>query len=419
MVHQHFMLAEQMTVLENVILGAEPRDGLKINFGEAKRRILEITGEGALDPDQMVEELSVGEKQRVEIAKVLFRGARILILDEPTAVLVPQEVEDLFVSLRELREKGVTIIFISHKLDEVLDIADAITVIRAGRTVATADPKKTTTRELAELMVGAELPTPDTRESTVTSRVLLEAEGLGTLSEEGDRWVIEDVGFKIHRGEVLGIAGVEGNGQGELVELLVGMRSADSGWVKLNGKNIRSLSTLRRREAGIGLIPADRHHQGLLLESPLWENAMLGYQSRVPFTRGLLVDRKGARQRTEDVVKSYDVRTPGVDVKIHALSGGNQQKLLVGKEMLGEPQVLLASHPTRGIDVGAQAAIWESIREARAEGLGVLLISADLDELIGLSDTLMVILRGKLVATLDPQDVTPAELGSYMTGAAQ
>ena len=419
MVHQHFMLAEQMTVLENVILGAEPRDGLKINFGEAKRRILEITGEGALDPDQMVEELSVGEKQRVEIAKVLFRGARILILDEPTAVLVPQEVEDLFVSLRELRERGVTIIFISHKLDEVLDIADAITVIRAGRTVATADPKTTTTRELAELMVGAELPTPDTRESTVTSQVLLEAEGLGTLSEEGDRWVIEDVGFKIHRGEVLGIAGVEGNGQGELVELLVGMRSADSGWVRLNGKNIKPLSTLRRREAGIGLIPADRHHQGLLLESPLWENAMLGYQSRVPFTRGPLVDRKGARQRTEDVVESYDVRTPGVEVKIHALSGGNQQKLLVGKEMLGNPQVLLASHPTRGVDVGAQAAIWESIRVARAEGLGVLLISADLDELIGLSDTLMVILRGKLVATLDPQDVTPAELGSYMTGAAQ
>ena len=419
MVHQHFMLAEQMTVLENVILGAEPRDGLKIDFGEAKRRILEITGEGALDPDQMVEELSVGEKQRVEIAKVLFRGARILILDEPTAVLVPQEVEDLFVSLRELRARGVTIIFISHKLDEVLNIADAITVIRAGRTVATADPKNTTTRELAELMVGAELPTPDTRESTVTSQVLFEAEGLGTLSEDGDRWLIEDVGFKIHRGEVLGIAGVEGNGQGELVELLVGMRSADSGWVKLNGNNIKSLSTLRRREAGIGLIPADRHHQGLLLESPLWENAMLGYQSRVPFTRGPLVDRKGARQRTEEVVESYDVRTPGVEVKIHALSGGNQQKLLVGKEMLGSPQVLLASHPTRGVDVGAQAAIWESIREARAQGLAVLLISADLDELIGLSDTLMVILRGKLVATLDPQDVTPAELGSYMTGAAQ
>jgi len=418
MVHQHFMLAEQMTVLENVILGAEPRDGLKIDFGEARRRIAEISGEGALNPDQMVEELSVGEKQRVEIAKVLFRGAQILILDEPTAVLVPQEVEELFGSLRELRKRGVTIIFISHKLDEVLDIADAITVIRAGRTVASADPKRISTRELAELMVGAELPVPDTRESTVTSDVLLEAEGLGTLSEEGDRWLIEDVSFRIRRGEVLGIAGVEGNGQGELVELLVGIRRADSGQVTLNGEDVRLLSTLRRREAGIGLIPADRHGQGLLLESPLWENAMLGHQSRAPFTRGLLVDRRGARQRTEDVVESFDVRTPGVEVKIHALSGGNQQKLLVGKEMLAQPQVLLASHLTRGIDVGAQAAVWESIRAARAEGLGVLLISADLDELIGLSDTLMVILRGRLVATLDPREVSPAELGSYMTGAA-
>ena len=231
--------------------------------------------------------------------------------------------------------------------------------------------------------------------------------------------MIEDVGFTIHRGEVLGIAGVEGNGQRELVELLIGIRSADSGRVILNGEEITARSTLRRRESGVGLIPADRHARGLLLESPLWENAMLGHQSRPPFTRGMLVDRSGARQRTKDVVESYDVRTPGVDVKIHALSGGNQQKLLVGKEMLAKPQVLLASHPTRGIDVGAQAAVWESIRAARAKGLGVLLISADLDELIGLSDSLMVMLRGRLVATLDPQEITPAQLGSYMTGASE
>ncbi|MCE2526918.1 MAG: ABC transporter ATP-binding protein [Actinomycetia bacterium] len=418
MVHQHFMLAEQMTVLENVILGAEPRSRLKVDFGEAKRRIAEISREGALDPDQLVEELSVGEKQRVEITKVLFRGAQILILDEPTAVLVPQEVEELFRSLRELRERGVTILFISHKLDEVLEIADRITVIRAGRTVATVDSHQTSTRMLAELMVGAELPTPDIRESTVMSEVLLEAEGLGSRSEEGDRWVIEDVSFRIRRGEVLGIAGVEGNGQGELVEVLIGIRAAHAGQVALSGKNLSALSTLQRREAGIGLIPADRHGRGLLLESPLWENTMLGHQSRPPFTRGLLVDRNGARRRTKKVVEAFDVRTPGVDVKIHALSGGNQQKLLVGKEMLATPQVLLASHPTRGIDVGAQAAVWESIRTARSNGLGVLLISADLDELIGLSDTLMVILRGRLVATLDPRSITPAQLGSYMTGAA-
>jgi simple sugar transport system ATP-binding protein len=419
MVHQHFMLADQMTVLENIILGAEPRNGVRVDFEEAKRRIAEIARDGSLEPDDLVEELSVGEKQRVEITKVLFRGAKILILDEPTAVLVPQEVEELFRSLRELRERGVTIIFISHKLDEVLEIADRITVIRAGRTVASVDPNRTSTRMLAELMVGSELPTPEVRESTATPEVLLEAKGLGSLSEEGDRWVIKDVSFKIRRGEVLGIAGVEGNGQGELVEALIGSRPASAGQVLLKGEDVTSMSTMRRRESGIGLIPADRHGQGLLLESPLWENAMLGHQGRPPFSRGLFVDRTGARRRTSEVVKSFDVRTPGVDVKIHALSGGNQQKLLVGKEMLAKPQVLLASHLTRGIDVGAQAQVWESIRSARTEGLGVLLISADLDELIGLSDTLMVILRGILVATVDPRSITPAQLGSYMTGAEQ
>ena len=268
-------------------------------------------------------------------------------------------------------------------------------------------------------MVGAELPTPDIRVSTVQDEVLLEAEGLGSMSEEGDRWVIEDVSFRIRRGEVLGIAGVEGNGQRELVEVLMGVRSAHAGAARLGGEEITSLSTLHRRSAGVGLIPADRHGRGLLLESPLWENAMLGHQGGPPFARGLMVDRNGARTRTREVVEAFDVRTPGVDVKIHALSGGNQQKLLVGKEMLAKPTVLLASHPTRGIDVGAQAAVWESIRAARSEGLGVLLISADLDELIGLSDTLMVILRGRLVATLDPGAISPAQLGAHMTGAAE
>ena len=203
------------------------------------------------------------------------------------------------------------------------------------------------------------------------------------------------------------------------MEVLIGTRPASAGRVTLNGEDVTSTSTLRRRESGLGLIPADRHGQGLLLESPLWENAMLGHQGSPPFSRGLLVDRGGARRRTGEVVEAFDVRTPGVEVKIHALSGGNQQKLLVGKEMLATPQVLLASHLTRGIDVGAQAQVWESIRTARSKGLGVLLISADLDELIGLSDTLMVILRGRLVATLDPRSITPAQLGSYMTGAVQ
>jgi simple sugar transport system ATP-binding protein len=418
MVHQHFMLAENLTVLESVVLGAEPKRGPLIDFDEAKQRISRLSGEHGtpLDPNRLIEDLSVGEKQRVEIIKVLYRGARILILDEPTAVLVPQEVDELFADLRRLTAEGVTIIFISHKLDEVLEIADAITVIRAGKTVTSVSPREVDAHKLAELMVGTELPSPETAESTVTEVVELEVENLGTRSEDG-RWLIEGISFRIHKGEVLGIAGVEGNGQKELVESLMGLRPADSGRIVLGGEDITQAATRHRRELGVGYIPEDRHGRGLLLVSPLWENAMLGYQTRVPYVRGPLVDRSGAHKRAGEIVADYDVRTPGVDVSANALSGGNQQKFIVGREMMGEPKVLLASHPTRGIDVGAQAAVWEEIRRARAAGLAVLLISADLEELIGLSDSLVVILRGRLVASLDPATVTPVELGSYMTGA--
>jgi ABC-type uncharacterized transport system ATPase subunit len=419
MVHQHFMLAEQLSILENVILGSEPRSRLMIDVEEAERRLLELAGSQGipLDPHRLVEDLSVGEKQRVEILKVLYRGARILILDEPTAVLVPQEVEALFADLRRLTAEGVTIVFISHKLDEVLEIADTVTVMRDGRTVATLTRGEVTARQLAELMVGSELPTPEHGQSTVTDVVELAVRGLGSRSDDG-RWLVEEVTFEIHRGEILGIAGVEGNGQRELVETLMGIRSADSGTIELGGEDVTRWTTRRRREAGLGFIPADRQGQGLLLPSPLWENIMLGHQTVAPFARGPWVSRRGARERTREVVQKFDVRTPGIEVAAHALSGGNQQKLITGREMSTEPRVLLAAHPTRGIDVGAQAAVWALLREARAEGLGVLLISADLEELIGLSDKLLVILRGRIVAEVDPQTVTPVDLGSYMTGAA-
>jgi len=348
---------------------------------------------------------------------VLYRCARILILDEPTTVLVPQEVDQLFVSLRELTTEGVTIIFISHKLDEVLAVADAITVMRAGRTVASVLPSEVTARDLAELMVGSELPKPEKRESTVTDQTELEVSGLTVIEEV--RAVLDHVSFTVHRGEVVGVAGVEGNGQRELVEALVGLRQATSGRITLAGIDISHESTRFRREHGIGYIPEDRQHDGLLLSSTLWENSMLGHQTRPPYARGPWTDRGGARERTAQIVAEFDVRTPSVDVAAYALSGGNQQKLVVGREMLGDPRVLIASHPTRGIDVGAQAAVWESIRQARSLGLAVLLISADLEELIGLSDTLLVILRGRIVATLDPGTVTPVELGSYMTGAKE
>ncbi|MFB7505419.1 ATP-binding cassette domain-containing protein, partial [Streptomyces broussonetiae] len=295
------------------------------------------------------------------------------------------------------------------------------TVIRRGTTVGTVEPRGTTPKQLAELMVGAELPTPETSESTVTDVPMLKLDGLHLAQTDLDgieRIVLDQVSFTIHKGEVLGIAGVEGNGQSELVEAIMGMRDPDAGVITLDGADISHAATRRRREAGIGYIPEDRHRHGLLLEAPLWENRILGHVTEKPNSKGGLLDIKAARSDTERIVEAYDVRTPGIDVTAASLSGGNQQKLIVGREMSHNPKLLIAAHPTRGVDVGAQAAIWDYIREARREGLAVLLISADLDELIGLSDTLRVMYRGRLVADADPATITPEELGSAMTGAA-
>lgn len=420
MVHQHFMLADNLTVLENVVLGAEKLYGIG---AKARTKIREISDAYGLNvrPDVLLEDLGVADRQRVEILKVLYRGAKTLILDEPTAVLVPQEVDALFDNLRELKAEGLTVIFISHKLGEVLSVADEITVIRRGTTVGTVEPRSTTAKQLAELMVGSQLPTPETEESTVTDVAMLTLDGLHLSQTDLDgveRIILDDISLTIHKGEVLGIAGVEGNGQSELVEAIVGIRAPDTGAITLDGTDISRAPTRRRREAGIGYIPEDRHRHGLLLEAPLWENRILGHVSERPNSRGQLLDIKGARGDTERIIQAYDVRTPGIDVTAASLSGGNQQKLIVGREMSHAPKLLIAAHPTRGVDVGAQAAIWDHIREARREGLAVLLISADLDELIGLSDTLRVMYRGRLVADADPATITPEELGSAMTGAA-
>ncbi|MFJ2820183.1 ABC transporter ATP-binding protein [Streptomyces toxytricini] len=421
MVHQHFMLADNLTVLENVVLGGEKLYGIG---AKARKKIVEISDAYGLGvrPDALVEDLGVADRQRVEILKVLYRGARTLILDEPTAVLVPQEVDALFDNLRELKAEGLTVIFISHKLGEVLKVADDITVIRRGTTVGTADPKTATTKQLAELMVGSELPSPETRESTVTDVPMLKVSDLRLTATDPDgvvREVLAGIDFTIHKGEVLGIAGVEGNGQTELIEALMGMALPDGGTIALDGKDISATPTRKRREGGIGYIPEDRHRHGLLLESPLWENRILGHVTEQPNSKRGILDPKAARKDTERIVREYDVRTPGIDVTAASLSGGNQQKLIVGREMSHDPKFLIAAHPTRGVDVGAQAQIWDAIREARREGLAVLLISADLDELIGLSDTLRVIYRGRLVADADPATITPEELGTAMTGAAR
>jgi len=409
MVHQHFMLADNFTVLENIILGSEPKHGITIDFKAARARVIEMADQYGLEinPDLLVEELGVGARQRVEILKVLFRGARILIFDEPTAVLVPQEVDDLFAALEGLRTQGMAIIFISHKLDEVLRVADEVTVVRQGATVAQVKSKDVTSRELAELMVGSEQ----------REEIVLNLSDVSVPTASGSRDLISHISFDLHAGEVVGIAGVEGNGQAELIEAIMGLREY-TGQVSFRGKSVDNMSVADRHDLGIGLIPEDRQRQALMMNSPLWENRILGHQRGKPVMRGFILDKQATIASTQTIMEEFDVRAPGPQTLAAALSGGNQQKFIVGREMSKAPALLLASHPTRGVDVGAQAAIWDVLRQAREKGMAIVLISADLEELIGMSDRLLVMLRGTITAELDPRTTTPEQLGSAMTGAA-
>jgi ABC-type uncharacterized transport system ATPase subunit len=418
MVHQHFMLADNFTVLENIILGSEPKHGATIDFAAARKKIVEMAAQYGLEinPDVLVEELGVGQRQRVEILKVLFRGANILIFDEPTAVLVPQEVDDLFKALDGLRAQGMAVIFISHKLDEVLRVADDVTVVRQGSTVAEVKSKDVTARQLAELMVGSELPKPSTVGHTRREEITLALKSV-SIPAPGSRDLISDISFDLHAGEVIGIAGVEGNGQAELVEAIMGLRDY-TGSIEFNSQSIDALSVADRHDLGIGLIPEDRQRQSLMMTSPLWENRILGHQRSKPVMRGFVIDKKATIESTRTIMQEFDVRAPGPDTLAAALSGGNQQKFIVGREMSKAPALLVASHPTRGVDVGAQGAIWDVLRKAREKGMAIVLISADLEELIGMSDRLLVMLRGSITAELDPAKTTPEQLGSAMTGAA-
>lgn len=419
MVHQHFMLADNFTVLENVILGSEPTHGITIDFAAARLKVVAMAAQYGLEiePDVLVEDLGVGQRQRVEILKVLYRGARILIFDEPTAVLVPKEVDDLFNALKGLRAEGMAVIFISHKLDEVLRVADEVTVVRAGSTVAEVKSKDVTARELAELMVGSELPKPNTLGNTKRPEITLALKDVSVVAQSGARDLLSNITFSLHAGEVIGIAGVEGNGQAELIEAIMGLRE-HSGNVEFNGQNINQLSVANRHDLGIGLIPEDRQRQALMMAAPLWENRILGHQRSKPVMRGFVLDKRATIDDTRKIMEEFDVRAPGPQTLAAALSGGNQQKFIVGREMSKAPSLLLASHPTRGVDVGAQSAIWEELRSAREKGMAIVLISADLEELIGMSDRLLVMLRGAITAELDPAKTTPEQLGSAMTGAS-
>jgi len=415
MVHQHFMLADNLTVLENIILGLEPTKFGVLSLSDARARVRELaTSIGvALDLDIPISELGVGQRQRVEILKVLFRGAEILILDEPTAVLVPQEVDELFVNLRRLVSKGTTILFISHKLDEVLTISDRITVIRQGSTVATVSPNTVDRLKLAEMMVGSDLPSPGERTTKVGAITRLAVRNLSVL-EKGRKNPVRNVSFQIAEGEIVGIAGVEGNGQFELCGALLGLLSSE-GTVEVGGKDVSNLSIRERLNAGLAYIPFDRHREGLMLTAPLWENALLGHEAKL--SRGPMIDFTAAKKACREIISRFGVLTPNELVPAFVLSGGNQQKLVVGRNLATARTVLIAAHPTRGIDVGAQAAIWDEIRRSRDSGMSVLLVSADLEEVLGLSDKILVMFDGEITAELDPKSASPQILGKYMTGA--
>jgi simple sugar transport system ATP-binding protein len=417
MVHQHFMLVPVLTVAENILLGDEPMaNPIMLDRRTANSRIRELgqTFGFDIDPDARIGSLSVGWQQRVEILKALYRNANILVLDEPTAVLTPQETREIFGVLRKLsREMGTAIIFISHKLYEVLEIADRITVIRRGKVVGSRVPSETDEDDLAELMVGREVQLTVDRGESHPGEPMLTVAGLHVKDDRGQE-VVHDVGFEVRAGEIFGIAGVAGNGQDELVQALVGLRPVASGTVTLGGRTLTGASPRRIHRAGVGFVPADRHRFGMVLSFPLTDNLCLTDYYHAPFARGLVRDEDAIREYAERLVGQFDVRTPSVDVTGGALSGGNQQKVVVAREFDGELRLLVLEQPTRGLDVGSIEFIHRQAIAKRDAGIAVLLVSAELDEVLELSDRIGVMYRGRIGAVLDARSTNREEVGLLM-----
>jgi len=417
MVHQHFMLVEVFTVLENIVLGNEPRKGLVLDLATARKAVAALLEEIGfeLDLDAKIEDLPVGLQQRVEILKTLYRKARILILDEPTAVLTPQEAAELFRFLRDFVAQGNAVIFISHKLAEVMEVSDRVTVIRDGRVVGTVETKKTTIEELARMMVGREVILTVEKKPAQPGEPMLVVEDLW-VEEAGKKPRVAGVSLVVREGEIVGIAGVEGNGQTELVEAITGLRPY-RGKIAYQGEVIAVPDARKVRERRVSHIPEDRNARGLVLDFPTRDNVILGDHYKPPFVDrfGFFRDPEIDRYATE-VVETYDVRPRSIHLSARHYSGGNAQKIIVGRELHRRPKILVAAQPTRGVDIGAIEFIHKRIVEARDQGMAVLLVSADLNEVMSLSDRILVMFEGRIVGEVLPEEATEERLGMLMAG---
>jgi simple sugar transport system ATP-binding protein len=425
MVHQHFMLIPVFTVTENIMLGAETDHRaassesplVKLDRKEVARKVTELSHQYGLDvdPDATIGDLPVGVQQRVEIVKALYRKANILILDEPTAVLTPQEAEDLFRIMHELTDKGVSIIFITHKLKEVLAVADRITVMRAGHVVGTTIPKETNEAKLASMMVGREVILTVQKKPAQPTDEVLKVEDLHVRDVRGLE-AVNGVSFSVRAGEVLGIAGVQGNGQTELAEALTGLRSIESGHFSLNGKDLTGKPPRPITETGLADIPEDRQRHGLVLSYTVADNMVLADYYQPRFAKGIVIQQNQVDANARKLIRDFDVRTPSPFTIAGKLSGGNQQKVIVARELSRPVKLVIASQPTRGLDVGSIEYIHKEIINMRDRGVAVLLISAELDEILSLSDRIAVMYRGQIVATIDGKEATREQLGLWMAG---
>lgn len=417
MVHQHFKLVQPFTVTENIILGMEPKKGTNIDYKSASAKVAKLSEQYGLqvNPNSKIQDISVGMQQRVEIMKTLYRGADILIFDEPTAVLTPQEIVELMAIMRRLVAEGKSIILITHKLKEIMEISDRVTIIRRGKVIDTVDTHQTNPNDLAEKMVGRRVSFKIDKAEPQIGEPVLTMNHVKLMSKDNVP-SLNGIDLTVRAGEIVGIAGVDGNGQTELIEAITGLRKINSGTITLSGKEITNLGARKIIENGVSHIPEDRHKHGLVLDFSIRENMILETYYKPPFSKGALLEQDVISEHAEKLVKAFDVRTPDIETKARSLSGGNQQKAIIAREIEKNPDLLIAAQPTRGLDVGAIEFVHQQLIKQRDQGKAVLLISFELDEIINVADRIAVIYGGKIIGEVYPKDTNDQELGLMMAG---